>query len=208
YAGWAAGQTSIIVVAGYADVTFGAATGYTAQTQVNRTTGMRARIYHRNLDGSEGTNVSITGATANANLGFMLGFAGADVVSATPFEGYASSSGDVSGGLVTSPATTTTGVDRLLLRIYTDEQGVLSSPPATWTERFDNFETIISAITGAADTKELAAAGTEAATSRSYGGGDGTTYVCFGLALVPNPLTFVDSPPPPRRWPRIRMIGI
>jgi len=184
YSGLAANDIAIILAAGYNDVTFGTATGFTAETQVNHASGNRIRLYWKRLDGSESGNVSITGATGAANIGVMLGFRGA-ITTGTPYEGYATSNGNVASNLVTSPATTTTADGRIALRLYTHEWGAGTTPPATWTERFDGFETIISAITISADTKDVATASTEAATTRNLGGGNGTSYVCAGLALIP-----------------------
>lgn len=185
YAGHDSGHIGLIFVAGYNDVTFGAATGYTAETQVNHASGMRCRLYWRRLDGSESANVSITGATSNANIGVMLGFSGC-VSTGTPYEDYGSVTGDVASSLVTSGATTTAGNNRLLVRAYSHEMGVGTSPPGSWTERFDDFETVISAITLAIDSLGVAASGTTSATSRNLGGGNGTSYACLDLALLPS----------------------
>jgi hypothetical protein len=184
YAGHTTNDIALIFVAGYADVTFGAATGFTAETQVNHALGLRTRLYWRRLDGSESANISITGATSNANIGVMLGFSGC-APSGTPYEDYGSVTGDVASNLVTSGATTTAGSDRLLVRSYVHEMGVASSPPASWTERFDSFETVINAVTLAIDTLGVASSGTTAATSRNLGSGNGTSFAVLDLALKP-----------------------
>lgn len=182
YAGLAANDIAIMIATGYDDVSFGTVSGWTAESQVSVTSAMRARLYWKRLAGSESGTESITGSTANANHGVMIGFRGC-ITSGTPYEAYNSntSAGNTS---VTSPSTTTTGANRLLLRVYTDEDGgTNTTPPAGWTEQYENWETVVGFNRIALDTLAQASAATVSATSRTAS--FPSSWVTLGLALLP-----------------------
>lgn len=181
YAGLAANDIAVIIACGYDDVTFGSLTGYTAETQVGSASATRARLYWKRLTGSESGSESITGATSEVNHGVMIGIRGC-ITTGTPYEGYASNSG--SGTSVTSPATTTTSTNRLLLRTYADESGgTNTTPPSGWSERYEDWETVTGFLRLALDTKEQTTAATVTATSRTAS--FSSSYVTFGLAFIP-----------------------
>lgn len=184
YAGVAANHIALIIAAGYNDVTFGEISGWNSETQVN-SIGMHAKVYWKRLTGGESGSESITGATSNANHAVMLGFSGC-TTSGTPYEDFQSNSSDGSTSN-TSDSTTTTGPNRLLVRFYTDEAGGISTtPPASWTERYEDWDTVPSMGFNriAVDTIEQATAGTVSATTRSTS--FSSSLVNFSLALLPN----------------------
>jgi hypothetical protein len=81
---------------------------------------------------------------------------------------------------LTSNATTTTGLNRLGVRLYVQQGNSASTPPAEWTER---AEDLAGSMRVALDTKTIATATTEAATTRTVP--SARSAIVFDLALVP-----------------------
>lgn len=207
YAGLAANDIAIILVYAYGNVTFGSASGFTAESQVNTTQSgtpaTRCRIYWKRLVGSESGTVSISTTSADASSGRMIG-ARDCILTGTPYEGYASNNGNT-GTTMTSPSTVTSGPDRLLLRFWGTESVDTSTPPATWTEEYESANGTAGFTVIACDSKQRATAGTESASTRTQT--DNSSYVSFGLALMPPDVIAIPDTTLLRPRPRTRMVG-
>lgn len=194
YAGLQVNDIGIIQIGGYAGgfgsgFTYPALTGWTAIGNVSHSDGGTRKadqgLYYKRLTGSEsGTeSITLTGGSSGAGeyvvVGRMFGIRGC-ITSGTPYEGLGSNSG--LGGAA-SASIVTTGSSRLLLRLQMDEDGGGNSPPSGYTERHEETETFFGVMTPALDTKEMAASGTESATTRTIGGG--ISFVVQTLAMIP-----------------------
>lgn len=133
-----------------------------------------------------------TSPTVTFNSGTLTGvarvitFTGAKATG-TPFEQYAANAG--TSGSSTSTAMTTTEGNELGVILHCYGRNTVSSPPSGWSERMDSGANVVRTC---ADTKTLAAPGTEAATSRTIASDD---WITWTFALLSDPVAAtLDAP--------------
>lgn len=126
-----------------------------------------------------------TSPTVTFNSGTLTGvarvitFTGAKATG-TPFEQYGANAG--TSGSSTSVSMTTTEGNELGVILHCYGRNTASAAPTGWTERMDSGANIVRTC---ADTKTLAAPGTEAATSRTISSDD---WITWTFALFSDPV--------------------
>jgi hypothetical protein len=149
------------------------------------------RVYWQRLVGGESGTVAIPIGDGDDLNAVMIGIRGA-TTTGTPFEDADTSLG--SSASQTSPTIDTTIAATLGLRFGSSRDATLSSPPSGWTERVDvagDVDVVIQV-----DSKELASAGTEPASTRTV---SDNTWLVQTLAMLPEsaeeltPTLYVDT---------------
>jgi len=166
YAGIAANDIAVIwvMVAGSGVST---PSGFTAISGTPTIGGYHIQSYWRRLVGNETGTLPFTIPSGNnGSTGLMFGLRGC-ITSGTPYEGFAQTSWTASTTTMTSPATTTTGPNRLGVRLFIGNEAGVSTPPAGWTESHEDLSTVGNPKLTIVDTKGILAATTEAASSRT-----------------------------------------
>lgn len=185
-AGIAANDILVLWVMANSPGTVGAVSGFTAETQVdNGTNNVGARFFWKRATGSESgsQSVTVTGGAGN-NAAIIAAYRGC-VTSGTPYEGFscAQSNADANTTHV-SPATTTLGANRLVVRLWAFTENAGVAVPSGYTEDFESVDsTNFLVLTG--DSKPVASASTEPASTRTYASGFNTASLAAGLAFIP-----------------------
>lgn len=180
YAGLAANDIAFIFANDRSNPTLADIAGWTGEPQVavGGGTANDCRIWWRRLVGSESGNVTVTSTSGAAVNAVMIGVSGA-ITTGTPYEDYdGTAAGDSTSA--TSNTITTTGDERLGIRFTaTVTVGGAADAPTGWTERVDSVG-IAEAIS--IDTKTIASAGDEAASTRTVATGE---WSVLTLAVLP-----------------------
>lgn len=173
------GQLALIIGVGSGNTTSWHADGFTVLSEGEYADSPGVWLAYKICDGTEG------GTTASIDVEGSSGFTEAVIAifssvltSGDPTEDVSAASGASTSE--TSNSTTTSGANRLGVRIYVQNDDRSSTVPAGWTEEFallgSNYSTTL-------DTKLIPSATTEAATTRTIGGFE--RWVVIDLALKP-----------------------
>lgn len=175
YTGVAANHIAIVWVGAESTPTIGDITDFTGLTQVD-STDSGGRLFWKRLTGGESGSVSCATTGGLNARGVMIGVSGA-ITSGTPYEGANTNTGN--SATATSATIVTTVAETFGIRCgYGAGSTAATDPPATWDERAESGTTFSFTV----DTKEIASAGTEAASDRTVGSG---TWVVQTLAILP-----------------------
>lgn len=185
-AGIATNDILLLWVVANSPGTIGSVSGFTAEAQVDDGTNqVGARLFWKRATGSESGSQSVTVTGGAGNNGAIIAAYRGCITSGTPYEGFscAESNADANTTHV-SPATTTLGANRLVVRLWAVTENAGVAVPSGYTEDFESVDsTNFLVLTG--DSKPVASASTEPASTRTYASGFNTSSVAAGLAFIP-----------------------